>query len=679
MKLGLRERILLPIMGCIVIGMGLSSLLTYNLSRQAVEQAMNGQATMTAQTLSRQIGLWMDELQSTVTREAKWTGYASLLAHQGEDRMEVDEAAKQLTNLAQHSRYASSVSLADANGTVLASSVRSQENTLNIGDRSYFKGALLGSAVVSEPLTTKDSGHPIIVVAAPVMVNAKAVGVLFAAVELTELSNIIIDPIQIGENGYAFALSSKGDFVAHPDHTLILNGESRKTDWMRTMLREGSGRITYTFNGIEKTVSFTEEPRTGWIIGVGAATDDIFASIDEIRISSMAITAGVAIVAATIIFFIVRGIVAAIRRTMDFATGIAEGDLNGSLELSRQDELGTLAAALRTMVSRLKDMIAASERCAEEARNESLKAQAATREAEEARKDAENARQEGMLHAASQLDSIVLRIHASAKALNGHIDEARQGADLQRERTMESATAIEEMNATVMEVARSASQAADHTEQARLKATDGSTVVEQVISAIEEVSTRSNRLKNDLANLGDRAKGIGSVMGVISDIADQTNLLALNAAIEAARAGDAGRGFAVVADEVRKLAEKTMVATKEVDDAIKAIQSATFENIRSMEQAEASVNSSTTLAGSAGDSLRSIVDIVQASADQVRAIATASEQQSAASEQISRGATEVNQIATHTADSMSESAKAVWELTSLADDMQQLITELKTA
>ena len=120
----------------------------------------------------------------------------------------------------------------------------------------------------------------------------------------------------------------------------------------------------------------------------------------------------------------------------------------------------------------------------------------------------------------------------------------------------ETATAMEEMNATVLEVAKNASQAAGTSDGARQKAQEGSGIVGRVVTDIAQVQKQSQALKQDMEGLGKQAEGIGHIMNVISDIADQTNLLALNAAIEAARAGDAGRGFAVVADEVRKLAKR---------------------------------------------------------------------------------------------------------------------------
>ncbi len=119
---------------------------------------------------------------------------------------------------------------------------------------------------------------------------------------------------------------------------------------------------------------------------------------------------------------------------------------------------------------------------------------------------------------------------------------------------------------------KNAAQAAESADNARTQAEKGAKIVDEAVSAINEINVLTEKLKANMDVLKEKADGISQVMTVISDIADQTNLLALNAAIEAARAGEAGRGFAVVADEVRKLAEKTMNATKEVGDAINEIQ-----------------------------------------------------------------------------------------------------------
>ncbi|KUG27549.1 methyl-accepting chemotaxis protein [hydrocarbon metagenome] len=298
-------------------------------------------------------------------------------------------------------------------------------------------------------------------------------------------------------------------------------------------------------------------------------------------------------------------------------------------------------------------------------------------EANALRRKAEQALHEGMLAAAGKLEGIVDRVTVSSEEISAQIDEINRGTELQKERMGETATAMEEMNATVMEVAKNAGQAAESADKAKAKAGEGSKVVEEAIAAISEVRRMTQAMNANLADLGRQAESIGQVMNVINDIADQTNLLALNAAIEAARAGEAGRGFAVVADEVRKLAEKTMGATKEVGDNIRSIQSATRKNIEDMNQVGAMVEKATDLSTTSGTSLAEIVSFSDESSSQVQSIASAAEEQSAASEEINRSIEEVNRVAMETADSMEQSAHAVSELAAMAGELRRLIEELK--
>ena len=264
------------------------------------------------------------------------------------------------------------------------------------------------------------------------------------------------------------------------------------------------------------------------------------------------------------------------------------------------------------------------------------------------------------------------RMAEATDRMVGQFGDITRGASEQSARATETATAMEEMNSTVLEVARSASQAAAQAGEAKDKAQAGAAVVAKAVAAISEVRDRALDLRRNMGQLGQQAEGIGRIMGVISDIADQTNLLALNAAIEAARAGDAGRGFAVVADEVRKLAEKTMQATKEVEQAITDIQHGARSNMEVVEKAAAAVENATGLAGQSGEALKGIVALVVGANDQVQSIAAAAEEQSATSEQINRAVTDVTRIADETNRGMGDASMAVQELADLAARLQDL-------
>ncbi len=269
------------------------------------------------------------------------------------------------------------------------------------------------------------------------------------------------------------------------------------------------------------------------------------------------------------------------------------------------------------------------------------------------------------------------QVSSSADALATQILQANRGADEQRSRTMEVATAIEEMNATILEVARNAASASETASTAQNTAEHGAAQVKAVIEVMQEVNGKAVELKSEMDGLGQQAEGIGRIMSVINDIADQTNLLALNAAIEAARAGEAGRGFAVVADEVRKLAEKTMDATNEVSTFIRSIQESARNNLAVTEQTTQVIQKATEMSHKAGDSLTQILQLVENTEDQVRSIATASEQQSATSEEINRSSDEINRIAGESAETMASAAEDISEMSRLSRELREAMLKMQ--
>lgn len=546
-----------------------------------------------------------------------------------------------------------------------------------------------GGFVLTEPYFGSVSKKWTATFSSPMKKNGRFIGIVGIDFTLESIQNMV-NKIKPMVNGYAMISSNKGFCVAGPDKSLVGEsiGELFTSEVRRELLSCIKGGENFSRVMVSpqdgKEYYFVFEPieidgiSTPWSIGIALPTDVIFQPAYEFVQNSLLLALVCVVAVCILVFCIATRLTKPFSVLVEATKAVAEGKCERILE--RNDfggEFSVLHKALAEMTEHLVENRQKAEVQNEVMKKKNLQVQEALRDAEEARVKAEHARREGMLDAARQLEAIVKQVTSSFDVLVKQIDASSEGSSLQRERTIEVGTAMEQMNASVFEVAQNAGQAAESAEQARKNAEDGERIVRDVIVAIQQLNEETRMLESGLNELGGQAEDIGEIINVISDIADQTNLLALNAAIEAARAGDAGRGFAVVADEVRKLAEQTMQATKGVGKSILAIQAGTRNNIDGMQETARNVAASMDLATKAGEALNEIMSIVESTADQVRAIASASEEQSAASEQISSNTDEVNRIAVETAETMEKSASAMDEQVRLAGQLEKLVVDLK--
>ncbi|ATV15521.1 methyl-accepting chemotaxis protein [Pseudomonas avellanae] len=288
-----------------------------------------------------------------------------------------------------------------------------------------------------------------------------------------------------------------------------------------------------------------------------------------------------------------------------------------------------------------------------------------------------NAMAEAFASSISHMDRTSYELSDVAARLGTSIGLAKQSMNAQQAETEQVATAINEMTASVADVAQNTEGAAMAADAANTASRDGLRIMGQTHSTIQALAEEVEISAQKVQALAVHSQSIGGVIQVISTIADQTNLLALNAAIEAARAGEQGRGFAVVADEVRTLASRTQASTQEIRSIIEQLQSATHAAVQQMQAGQHKAQACISAASEASGSLSSISQGVERIVEMNTQIASAAVQQHAVSEDINRNVMEIRNSSGTLMLGIDNNAVTAEELARVASDMRSVVARFK--
>jgi methyl-accepting chemotaxis protein len=375
------------------------------------------------------------------------------------------------------------------------------------------------------------------------------------------------------------------------------------------------------------------------------------------------------------------------------------GDLEHSIDVNRQDEIGELARTFAKMVSYLKEMAGVSESIA----GGDLTVEVKPRSAHDTLGNAFARMVEGLarlvrsvrdassqvatasgqvanasddsakigLQASSAIDEVTSTMHE----MSVNVQNMVKSTQVQASSVSETSASIDQMVASIQRVADTAKVLLDISNRSREEVHSGITTMEKATDGLNRINATITSSGEIIGALGQRADDIGKIIEVIDDLAEQTNLLALNAAIEAARAGEHGLGFAVVADEVRKLAEKSAQSTKEISELIQSIQKEARKAVENMDRSTGIVNEGLDLGGELNGALRKISNVVTEVYKFAQEIGAATNEQSHGSSQIARATTRLNEITHEISSAVEEQASGAQAVVKAMERMRELVQQ----
>ena len=548
MKITLKNRILIPILGIIFVTCTVLSLTSYILGRNALDASIQQQMKQVNSAAILQVDDWFGEKRLELEHWASSKEYRNALRSNGTDTNLIAEIAAELEDIKKRYRAFQDLHLTDAKGIVAASSNPKAMGTLDIHDRNYFINAMKGETVISEVMASRTTQKPFVAMAAPIKDQNRIIGILFGSLDLEYFCGKFIDNSHILKSGFTCICDEQGVFIAHPDKTKILKAKLSDFEWGKTIMSTKNGVIRYTSDGMEKMTIYDTSKLLGWFVSVSVPISELNAPI--VAIGRYSILLGiVALVAGLgISIWLAHSISRPISR---YATALYEShgllahvtDRITSASRSLAEAASEQASSLEETSSSLEEMSSMTKKNSENAQTAKTLANQSRQAADTGAADMEQMSKamQGIQESSADISKIIKTIDEIAfqtniLALNAAVEAARAG-----EAGMGFAVVANEVRNLAQRSAQAARETADKIEGAIQKSKLGVEINSKVSTGLQGIVTKARQVDELIGDVAaashEQSQGVAQVNIAVGQIDKVTQSNAANAE-ECAKSGE---------------------------------------------------------------------------------------------------------------------------------------------